>query len=524
MKRSLVHFALYAAIVIFGNLLAYHIVHIPHRMELMGIVMLLALYPVFRRPITGMYILVIGMPFVGHVRRLYYLVYERPAVDALLIFEEAVLAIILVALVFQFRTLWENGGRYRTALVWMCVYFGYMLLRVFVVNINDPVAALMEFKFYGPPVLFFFVGMVFAYHVSHLRALLALTVVLGGLSVLYGIKQLHVGYNEAEKIWFGSIEFTTLFVENIIRPFSFFKAPVAFADYAQLAIIAAMVLCVTVRARLVKIVMWALFPLFVYGILITSVRSNWIGLICSVFVWFFVVNMQRLSRKITVISLLLLGYVGYHVGMGVLGGGASGAANNPFFSRQVLESAYFTSLVTERSGALVRPFQEHSFISRIELGRQMFVYSVDPINALLGRGLGALKTDSLYVTYLAEFGYPGFFGIIAIFAVFILSGLRVQRHIEDGHMRALVKGVTVMNIVFFVISGTGTHIHYFPGTVYFWFFNGVLIRYVIDRTGQGYGPGGMPATAGAGMRAPATAAPADAAATTGRGVDREVPA
>jgi cell division protein FtsW (lipid II flippase) len=195
--------------------------------------------------------------------------------------------------------------------------------------------------------------------------------------------------------------------------------------------------------------------------------------------------MKNLPRKILIICLIAVLYAGYNVIMGFTAGdSAGGLLGNPVLSQQVLNQAHFNSLVAQRSSAILNPFQEHSFLSRLELWHQMIRFSVTPVNAILGRGLGTLKTDSLYFTYLAEFGYPGAFGIIAIFAAFIYYGLKLPHLMSPSFSRSLIKGIAVMDIVYFVISITGTHIHYFPGTLYFWFFNGVLMRYALDqRTG-----------------------------------------
>jgi hypothetical protein len=125
---------------------------------------------------------------------------------------------------------------------------------------------------------------------------------------------------------------------------------------------------------------------------------------------------------------------------------------------------------------LYDPFGEHSFLSRLQLWGNLINYARDPTLAFLGRGLGCLKADSLYFTYLAEFGYPGMLFIVAIFFIFILIGLRTIDSSENPDIVALAKGITVLNIVFAIVSITGTHIHYFPGDIYFWFWNGALVQ------------------------------------------------
>jgi O-antigen ligase len=105
----------------------------------------------------------------------------------------------------------------------------------------------------------------------------------------------------------------------------------------------------------------------------------------------------------------------------------------------------------------------------------MFLLSTEPEMAVLGRGLGTLNADSLYVTYLAEFGYPGFIFIIGIFCAFIIRGMKALHTLSDPRSIIMAKGIICMDMSFALMNLTGTHIHAFPGDVYFWFWNGVLM-------------------------------------------------
>jgi hypothetical protein len=40
----------------------------------------------------------------------------------------------------------------------------------------------------------------------------------------------------------------------------------------------------------------------------------------------------------------------------------------------------------------------------------------------------------------------------------------------------LARGILTMNFIFLIINITGTHIHKYPGDMFFWFFNGVLLN------------------------------------------------
>jgi hypothetical protein len=56
--------------------------------------------------------------------------------------------------------------------------------------------------------------------------------------------------------------------------------------------------------------------------------------------------------------------------------------------------------------------------------------------------------------------------------------------LSDPGAIILVKGIVVMDTVFALMNITGTHINGFPGDMYFWFFNGVLMNIpLIDAQG-----------------------------------------
>jgi len=75
--------------------------------------------------------------------------------------------------------------------------------------------------------------------------------------------------------------------------------------------------------------------------------------------------------------------------------------------------------------------------------------------AILGRGLGALSADSLYVTYLAEFGYPGFIFIIVLICAFIMKGIKSLESLSDPRTVVLTKGIIVFDLAFALMNLRG---------------------------------------------------------------------
>ena len=284
-----------------------------------------------------------------------------------------------------------------------------------------------------------------------------------------------MGYFEFEKLWFSSISFTTLFIKGIARPFSFFQSPAAFADFMLLAM-TGVIIIINSTKKFSNRYLLILIPLFVYALLITSVRSNWIGALVILFLWIFLSSINNLRLRFGFILFLAALFISLQFVESYLNDKneiqnistvVSGKTNNE----------YFDLLVKQRAGALSNPFDEHSLLSRLALWKFLLTSSFDPILAVWGRGLGVLSADSLYFTYLAEFGYPGMIFIIVLTIVLIMKGFYVLDNSKDSSVIAIAKGVTIMNVAFGIINITGTHIHGFPGDVYFWFWNGVLIHF-----------------------------------------------
>ena len=472
MKRKLAYVAIVVAVAIVGHFVAYKLVHIPRRLEMVVAVGLLLLYPIIRNPLVGVYASFLVLPFIPYARRLYYLAYARPALDPLIAVGDVLVAVILIGLFFEFRERRDQNSDIAGYMTMVMLYFGYLVLRTFAFNYVPVGRAVTFFKYYGPRVLFFPIGAFYATRFRDLRRLWWLTLIIGVVASLYGLKQLYLGYSEAERIWFSSVTFSTLFIKGIARPFSFFQAPVAFADYAQLAMISALLIAGW-RQRRINIFLFLLVPMFFYSALTTSVRSSWIGIVVTLFMWWVLFRIKGNTGRGLVLGGVVVASVVFQLAMEEK---ADPVALLTAVTQALPGQYYVDRLITSRATALYNPLQEHSILSRLILWKQILALSKDPILAVLGRGLGALKCDSIYVTYLAEFGYPGVIFIIFVFVKFTLVGFRVVDTSRDPGIVNLAKGVTAMTAAFAVVSITGTHIHYFPGDIYFWFWNGVLIK------------------------------------------------
>lgn len=474
-KTFFLKYAFLFCIVAAGCFIGYKIVHIPAQLELVILFAVSFFYPVMRFPFVGIYLLFVILPFVPFVRRLYYLQFSRPTADPLIVIGDIIIMLMTMGLFFEFRARKDQENDTKTISMIIMIYFCYLLLRTFVLNSLPASEAILRFRFYGPSVLLFFIGIFYATNTKLLKNIWIITLFIGALAALYGLKQLYYGYSEAERLWFSSISFTTLFIAGIARPFSLFQSPASFADYMILSIIASIIL-IGWKKSAGKYGCFLLLPLFFYGALITSVRSNWIGILICFVLWATVVQFKGNRNRIIVISLLACVFAVVQMIDAYTQTGLNPAK---IFSLSTggIDNRYVNLLVNERVSAISNPFEEHSLLSRVSLWRYLVDLSRIPELAIFGRGVGVLNADSLYFTYLAELGYPGVIFIIWLTVFFIVKSFSLCDKAPAGSTAlAVAKGVAIMNIVFAVVNITGTHIHSFPGDAYFWFWNGVVIK------------------------------------------------
>ena len=456
-----------------GHFIAFKLLHPPQQLEFVILLTIALFYPVIRYPMFGLYCVFLLLPFVPFIRRSYYLLYSRPIIDPLIAIGYIIIALILIALFFELRERRGIENRMKMIRNLITVYFVYLLIRTFMLNTLSVQDAILRFGFYGPPVVLFFIGMYYAPKINHLKFIWIITICIGTLSAIYGFKQLYFGYSQAEKIWFASISFTTLFIKGIARPFSFFQSPASFADYMQISLIAIIVLYAWGKSA-GKHLLLLLIPVLFYGSLITSVRSNWVGIMLSVLLWMTIIRVKGPWKRFGILAAFLTIYGLYTFFDASSQTGVESTRLLNATATGKFSDSYIDLLVTERAGAISNPFEEHSFISRVALWKYILSSSLNPEIAIFGSGLGTMNADSLYFTYLGEFGYPGLIFIIYVVIYFIATGFKLIDKSKERNVIAIAKGVTIMNIAFAIINITGTHIHSFPGDSYFWFWNGVL--------------------------------------------------
>lgn len=461
-----------------GNLIAYKIVNIPNQLEFVILFSLLILYPIVKIPAIGIYLMFISLPFIPFFRRVYYIKYSRPNIDPLIAIQDVIILFIIIG-IFQFFNKvidFKNSSFSKRISIVLLFYILYSILRTFVLNTLPINQAILQLHFYVPSVFAFYMGLLYAEKTEFLKKLWSITIFLGLFAALYGFKQLLFGYSKAEQLWFSSISFNTLFIKGIARPFSIFQSPANMADYMILSTIGVFIVISFSKSKSIKLILITILPVFAYATLITSVRSNWIGLLLVYPLWFFFFKIRDSKKKILIITLSIIFFlffqslefsIQYDIGI------------KKFSSllESMIDQNYINLLISERTGAINNPFEERSFLSRIFLWKYMISLSFEPVTGLMGRGTGSINVDSLYFNYLAQFGYPGFIFIVILTILIIYRGLRtISKNYIDAENIHLLKGIVMLNIIFAIINITGTHIHSFPGDIYFWFWNGVLVR------------------------------------------------
>ncbi len=465
--------ALYVAGPLIGLFIAWNMVHIPPQIGLVMMTAAALFYPLMRWPVVGLFMIPVLETFTPWLRRMYYLVYSRPGVDPLIALGDIVLLFTLIGLFRAAGQRWSKMTPYQYIII---AYVLYVFVRSFVFCINPASRALAEFKYYGPPALLFIVGMIFADRSDIHRRIWTITILLGVAAAAYAFVQMLIGYSDAEKIWFSSIEFTTLMVNGTPRPFSFLQAPVALADLMVVASIAVLY----VASRDVKLkILYLLLPIFLYALLVTSVRSNWIGVAVVMASWMLLAFVKNPAGRIASIVGMVILVLIFQAMQEVANSGT--ADPMAALTHAMPGSRYFNMFVTDRASAIYNPLGEHSFQYRMMLWTNLISYSFEPINFILGRGTGTLSADSLYITYLAEFGYPGLIFIAWLTLLFLHRSLVFSDSAADEESRRLARAMFALNAALAVMNITGTHIHYFPGDFYFWFFNGILTQWWLDK-------------------------------------------
>ncbi|OGS36462.1 MAG: hypothetical protein A2293_00060 [Elusimicrobia bacterium RIFOXYB2_FULL_49_7] len=469
------------ATLLIGRFIALKIYHVPSRTDILIFCTLVSCIPVLKFPRFGVFYLFIVPPLLPFVRRFYYTFYDRPDQDLFHIIPDMVVLLLTFVFLDRLRKHADLAVEDKPLLKALWIFIGYQFLRSLVGNYLPALEGLSQFKFAVLYMMCFFFAFTFIDNKEQVRSLFRLTVVLGVLVGLYGIKQTFFGFTDFELIWLKYMKdkFVTLFISGVPRPFSTLSSPACFADFMMIAILAAFCM-ILLSSGTVRLFYVLTVPVMFYALLLTSVRTNWMGLIVGVIFWFIIAHRASLKRKVVLMTFL----VAVSFAMNTLLDLSFSPGDIKLMSFEQTEKTLLTPggqqnitdiFVKERLSAIADPLEEHSMVSRFAMWKMVLQHSVWLPMGPFGWGLGTFNAHNYYLTILYEIGYPGLFLLLFILYRIFRQGFRVYKEEEERDKRVLVRGMLAILFMIAFINTTGTHISSHPADIYFWFFAGLLM-------------------------------------------------
>ena len=483
---SALRMALFAAAVIYlGHFIAREIFDIPSRKDILIFITLALFIPVMKFPISGVYFLFLIPPFIAFVRRFYYLFYERPGNDLLLIIPDVVVVLLSIVLFDRIR----KGERIKTEdrglVLWLWVFIFYQFLRVFVANGSGWVTGINQFKFITLFSLCFFFAIHFIRSKKQVITIFKITFFLGAVIAVYGIKQAYFGFTHFEELWLEKMKttFVTLFLEGKPRPFSTLPSPATFADFMVIAILVSMSLLSLKQVRFKPLYLFFI-PVMFAGLLLTSVRSNWIGFLVGVLFWFIIAHRSSIRLKVGMVAFLVVLYFSVSVALELSGAAElTGIAGVQSLQAKRPGKKLTDILVTDRVSALTNPLQERSMIARSVMWKFVLETSLQLPMGPMGWGMGSFNAHSYYFSTLYDLGYFGLFLLVMVLFRIFRVGYRVYRDEEEPEKRVIIRCILSILFVITIMNATGSHTGEHPADVYYWFLAGILM--VIRRLKSG---------------------------------------
>ncbi|MBL8026485.1 MAG: O-antigen ligase family protein [Fibrobacteres bacterium] len=460
-----------------GTFIARKIAAVPDRKEVVVFLFAVLTVPILKFPAFGLAVLCVLPLFLSWIRRLFYLVSDRVSNDPLLLLPDIIAALLMFALIDKLR----KGERLKSpesGLQWLILFFiGYQLLRVFVLN-SGTVLALQAFKFDVFFITVFFFAIYFVKSFDQVVAVLRLTAVLALLLALYGIKQVFIGYTSFEELWLDQMrtEFVTMFIAGTPRPFSMLASPATFADFMLIGMIAALA-AGSLRNRGGSFFYYLFIPVMGLALLLTSVRSNWVGALAAAFMWFLIAHRTSFKKKVvSIVVVMLIGlplsYAAEEMGGTSILDKASGK-----IGRQIGggERSVTDLFVKERVTAITNPFEEHSMQARITMWLFVLSRSIQLPQGPIGWGPGSFNAHNYYLTVLYETGYIGTILLLIILFRIFRAGYRLYLEEEHPDKRVVVRAIIATLSAICVLNTTGPHTSSHPADIYFWGGAGLLL-------------------------------------------------
>jgi hypothetical protein len=465
-------------VLITGFLIARKIASVPTRRDVVAFISSVLLIPIIKFPVFGLAMLCILPLFIPWIRRLFYLMSERVVNDPLLLIPDIIAALLVLALIDKLR----KGERLKSVdsglQLWLLLFIVYQLIRVFVLN-SGFILALQTFKFDVFFITTFFFAIYFVKSFDQIVTVLKLTSVLALLLALYGIKQTFIGYTAFEELWLDQMrmEFVTMFIAGTPRPFSTLSSPATFADFMLIGMIAsgAVAGISSVRGRNLYLV---IIPVIGFALLLTSVRSNWVGAIAAFFVWFLIAHRASLTKKVVTIFIVFLLGLPLSLVFDNVGDSSvkttTGSMLMPL-NRGRSERTITDLFVKERVTAITNPFEEHSMKARVEMWLFVVRKSVQLPQGPMGWGMGTFNAHNYYLTVLYETGFIGMLLLMYVLFRIFRAGYRLYGEEENVDKRIVIRAIVALLVSICVLNTTGPHTSSHPADIYFWGSAGLLL-------------------------------------------------
>ncbi|MCK4353420.1 hypothetical protein KAW65_08455 [candidate division WOR-3 bacterium] len=266
-----------------------------------GIIASLLLLVTIKNPQKGIFVTFLWLPFMGFVRRLLYTFNPYTKYDPILLIGIVVcIFLIIKILTFHRMELLKLIKRDRLTRLLL------MLLGIFTLQIFNPLqenllVGIGGIIFYIIPVLWFFIGAVFAKREDVIK-LLNLYIWIGVVVAIYGICQVYLGFRGFEKYWIQYGGYVSLQISGgVFRPFSTF---VSVSEYTTfLNIVAAIALVKIIYER--KPFYLILLLIFFWAGLIGGVRGFLFKLLAVIIV-LFAIKLKEWKKMAIFLSFSLL--------------------------------------------------------------------------------------------------------------------------------------------------------------------------------------------------------------------------
>ncbi len=452
-----------------GAFFAWRLSEVPSRLETVFLVLVLLVPLAMKLPRLAVYYLLSVPCLVPLLRRLYYMAEPHPPVDFLMLLPDGMMAGLTAALALLWASNKEKNSDILSRLV--LLYTFVLFLKVFVGNEGSLLEGLYGFKFNGLYILFFFAGCYLTDTSQDLRRWLGFGTATLALTAVYSYRHIGWGPFSFEQLWLDSVQFTTLYIQGKVRPFSTYASPAALSDAMSLLVLWGLYRFLSSQG----IARWrgvALMALAIPPILFATVRTNWLAVPFGIYVYLVFLRFTWARNKL--VNLFLLGILAIIL--------TFQARNQVAIERHQMvrqiknqggEQTLSQVFILQRTNALRDPLNEYSLHRRLEIWASI----LDGVRfAPLGKGQGTTGyAHSYYFQILGETGPLGLALFLLILWIVFRRGIYASTHMRDPADRELACLLLAWLAMISMLNLTGTHLHSSPGDFYFWFSAGAIM-------------------------------------------------